>query len=1001
MRILTCSKLITALIAILSLASLGATLLHSRLAAEREHSLRVLIDSHDAIGLLGEGSDRLTDAVRAYAITGEEQYRQAFHRELDAIRSRELATERLRALGASPEELALIAQAKQHSDALLDTERAAFAAMARGARQSALELLYSPAYARAKADVDAPLLQAHRLVDARLQGHIQQLSRQAQATDTLALGLLVGNALLMLGVLQVFYRRRLINPIVSMTAKTRYMLTADAGSIRFDEGAPGSEIADLAHALEDSRQAGLAVQAQAAQMAQQAHELAASKQRLHQTEAWYRGLIESAPDAVLVVDEQGVIRLTNLKLESLFGYGSGELLGKPLTSLAPPRAQGVYAELLQQLLQDGSPQPSMLLPGARRDGTEFPLEATLALLPPCDGHALNMCAVLRDISARMEEEEEMRRARALAEKAAQAKSDFLANMSHEVRTPLNTIVGMAHLLGKTSLESLQSDYLRQIQQASEHLRAVIDDILDFSHIEDGELELEPAAFRLQDVIDTLTQRFADQARRKGLHFSCTAAADLPANLIGDSQRITQVLAQFVDNAIKFTATGEIEISLGGHRLPREQFELNVFVRDTGIGLTPEQQESLFDDFYQADTSSTRRYDGTGLGLALSNRLAVLMGGSVGVQSDYGLGSTFWLSVPLDIAARNLPPALPRLDLQGRRVLLAEDHDANRRLVCKLLEHVGVQVEVAENGREAVDRVRAHDYDLVLMDMQMPVLDGAAATLEIRRLGPRGQLPIIAISASAMPEDRRRCFEAGMNDFIAKPIRIEELYASLRQWCQPKPSAALPATAGTPAVPQVPGLDTDEGLQRVQGDLPLYLRLLSALAEKERDSPRKIREALARGDLHSARRMAHTLKGMAATVGAREVMSRAAELEQCLTEQTPNDLRAEALERLDRPLTALLDALAEALVAPSSPAANSANPKQLARICAKLATLLREDDAEALTWFNEQSGPLRAALADGYPGLEHAIHNFEFTKALTVLQPLMSRLEAAPHRSDNA
>ncbi|HEY6609847.1 MAG TPA: ATP-binding protein, partial [Pseudomonas sp.] len=714
-----------------------------------------------------------------------------------------------------------------------------------------------------------------------------------------------------------------------------------------------------------------------------------------QTEAWYRSIIESAPDGILIADEQDVILLANPKAEGLFGYGPGELIGRHLASLAPANVQPPYQALRNQLLEGQERLLFTHLDAARKDGSEFLIEAGLARLPAVDQHDFSLCLMIRDISARQQAELEMQQARTLAEHTARAKSDFLANMSHEIRTPMNTIIGMSHLITGTDLDAQQRDYLRQLQSASEHLLTLIDDVLDFSRLENGSLELQRASFSAQELLDALRAQFAERARAKGLKLDCIAEPDLPAQLEGDSLRIGQILSHYLDNAIKFTSQGEIEVSMRGKPSGSTAFTLNVFVRDTGIGLTEQQQGALFTAFHQADTSSTRKYGGTGLGLAIARKLAELMGGSVGVDSQHGKGSTFWLSVPIRVVPGSLQQLLPRLDLQGCRVLLAEDHEVNQRLVSKLLQHVGVQVEVVENGQLAVERVREQDYDLVLMDMQMPVLDGGGATLAIRALGPRGQLPIIAISASAMPEDRQRCRELGMNGFLAKPLKVEQLYATLRQWFKRQPDAApvltpppAPEQAQT-AMPVISGLDTCEGLQRVLGDHNLYLDLLRRLVVSEQDTPGNIRQALARGDAPTAQRLAHTLKGLAGTVGANAVMACAAELEQAIHTALPATDTELALAQLKARLSPLLAELQQFLGSVPTRQAEAVDPGQLAQICHKLAGLLKEDDAEAASWFNEQSGLLRAAFPGDYPQLEGAIRRFEFGKALATLQTLMT------------
>ncbi|MBV2135136.1 response regulator [Pseudomonas sp. MAP12] len=1008
MSIDTSSKLITMMIIVLALLTLGATLRHSHLLQEREQAVSQLDESQAAVDLLADSSDVLTNAVRGYAVTGDEHYRQLFQRELDTFRSREKAVERLRALEVASTELDLIAQAKHNSDQLLHLERQAFSAMGGGDRQTALALVYGVDYVQAKDSIMSPLDEARHLIDARLRERIALLANQAQVADTVALGLLIVTALVVLASLQMFYRRRLITPLASMTAKTRRLLAGD-DSVRFDESVHGAEIADLAHALEDSRQASLTIQQQATQLHHQASELAAEQERIQQTVAWYGSIIESAPDGILVVDEKNLIVLANPKVDSLFGYAPGELIGRQLITLIPSDFHDLYAELRTRALKDGEYLPLMRQQGIHKGGGRLPIEVSLSPLPVLGSNPATLCIMIRDSSERDQAERELQMARIQAEKAAQAKSDFLANMSHEVRTPMNSIVGMTHLALQTRLDAQQHDYLRQIECASEQLRALIDDILDFSRIEAGQLLLEHEPFNLQDLLDSVSQRFKEKARTKGLRFTCTVAAELPPRLLGDAAKVGQILANYVDNAIKFTPQGEVEISVRGRRTGGSEFNLEVMVRDTGIGLTEDQQGALFDSFYQADASSTRKFGGTGLGLAIAKKLAELMGGTVGVESQHGSGSTFWLSIPLGIATSSLQQRLPSLDLQGCRVLLAEDNEVNQRLVSKLLQHVGMVVEIAENGKVAVERVRQQDYDLVLMDMQMPVLDGEGATREIRQMGERGQLPIIAISASAMPQDRQRCFAAGMNDFLPKPLKVEELYASLRQWIRARPAAALGADmvaapvceAPETVLPTIAGLDTGEGLQRVLGDRALYLDLLRRLVESEENTPRNIRNALAQNERGTAERLAHTLKGVAGTVGATTVMTCAAELEQALRSQASTALTEQALARLESRLTPLLSDLQRILAERREPHAEAIDLQHLEQVCQKLAGYLAEDDAEAVSWLSQQSTALQTAFPDAYPQLEHAIKHFEFDKALAFLRSLMTRQPADSSRPRTA
>ncbi|SDS31068.1 PAS domain-containing hybrid sensor histidine kinase/response regulator [Pseudomonas oryzae] len=993
MRINTSSKLITLAITTLALASLGSTLLHASLTWEREQASSLLSETLDTTQRLARGSDFLTDAVRAYAATGDEAFRRQFDSELETFREREQAVAHLRTLSVSREELELVDRAKRASDDLLTIEYQAFTRMAKGEREQALAMVYSNEYGQAKQTIASLIDQARQLTQARLQERITRLDTLGKLVDIGTVTLLTLNLLGVLAALQLFYRRRLIRPITSMTGKIQRMLAGEGERLRFDEGAPGSEIADLALALEESRKADLVIREQATQLARRTEELCAAKEHIRQREAWYRSIIESAPDGILIADHDQVIRLANPRTEQLFGYDCGELTGQPLLALAPPDSRAAYAELSDQALSMKAGHLSLQLNGARKDGSKFPIEATLARLPDQGDEASSLCVIIRDVSERRREEAAMREARAQAEQAERAKSDFLANMSHEIRTPLNTILGMSHLAAKASQDSLQAEQLRQIQSAGDRLLALVDDILDLSRIERGELKLQLASFSPHDLLDRIARRFTPMAKAKGLRLTCTLAGDLPPGLLGDTQRIEQILAQYVDNAIKFTATGEIEISLRGKPCADGRIELNAFVRDTGIGLGEDQQQAVFDTFYQADSSTTRQYGGTGLGLAIARQLAALMDGSVGVESQPGQGSTFWLSVPLAIARHELPQILPNLQLAGYRVLLVEDHEVNQRLVRKLLEHVGIRATVAGNGRIAVDMVREEEFDLVLMDMQMPVLDGIGATREIRALGPRGSMPIVAISASAMPEDRQRSHEAGMDAFLAKPIKVEELYATLRRLLQPQTTitANLPAPEPTPAameLPHIEGLDTHEGLRRVMGDRHLYQELLRGLVERERDTPEKIRQALAAGDNATAQLLAHTLKGLAGSIGAAAVMADASELEQALRDDAESAAIAQALSRLERRLTPLLAKLANYLGTPCARSVSEIDAGQLSRICAKLTRLLEEDDAEAATWFNQNAAQLRHAFPDGYHRLESAIRTFEFDKALPALKQLL-------------
>jgi len=408
-----------------------------------------------------------------------------------------------------------------------------------------------------------------------------------------------------------------------------------------------------------------------------------------------------------------------------------------------------------------------------------------------------------DVTQRANAERELALAKSAAEVANQSKSEFLANMSHEIRTPMNAIIGLAHLLLKTELTAHQRDYILKMRSSGEHLMGIINDVLDFSKVEAGKLDIEQADFELDDLLDNVASLLTEKCAAKGLDLVFDVAPDVPRHLVGDALRLGQVLINFANNAVKFTERGEVAVSAGVEQRDGQGVLLRFAVRDTGIGLTEEQQGRLFQSFQQADSSITRKFGGTGLGLAISKKLAGLMGGEVGVESEVGVGSTFWFTARLGVGTRARPGAsqdgcaASSVDLgaiRGARILLVEDNDINQIVATELLQDAGFVVDVADNGQLALERMEQERYDLVLMDMQMPVMDGIAATREIRRRDHHRKLPVVAMTANAMAQDRQRCLDAGMNDFLSKPFEPEEVWAVLLKWLGPAQGKA-PAPAG--------------------------------------------------------------------------------------------------------------------------------------------------------------------------------------------------------------
>lgn len=380
-------------------------------------------------------------------------------------------------------------------------------------------------------------------------------------------------------------------------------------------------------------------------------------------------------------------------------------------------------------------------------------------------------------------------AKATAEAANLAKSSFLATMSHEIRTPMNGVLGMASLLRRTPLDAKQQDYLDKIQISGEHLLAIIDDILDFSKIEAGKIQLANTDFLLSDLIRDAWAIIGERIRLKGLGHQ-TACFHPGLMLRGDKTRLEQALVNFLGNAVKFTDHGGITLSCRIIEENETGYLLRFEVLDTGIGMTDEQQARVFDAFEQADSSTSRKYQGTGLGLAITKRIAQLMGGETGVTSAPGKGSTFWLTCRLGKGSQAKPaitthtePAKQVLarEYQGRKILVVDDEPINREVVGDILEDIGLDVDMAENGQEALQKIRQARYDIVLMDMQMPELDGLSATKAIRAVPELKNLTIIALTANAFDDDRDKCLAAGMNDFISKPFKPDNVFEKLLTW----------------------------------------------------------------------------------------------------------------------------------------------------------------------------------------------------------------------------
>jgi len=563
-----------------------------------------------------------------------------------------------------------------------------------------------------------------------------------------------------------------------------------------------------------------------------------SQQQLAESEAYSRSLLNALPDLIFILDEHGVYHQVHANDQSELLAPPKQLVGKSLHELLPPGLANYALACIRQTLMTGEPHT-----------LEYDLQTPVGhhfyearLVPYKKGQVL---ALVRNITERkrtelrltelnMELEMQILQAQEMAvaaETASRAKSEFLANMSHEIRTPMNGILGMVELLADTPLTEEQRDYLDTLRVSADHLLGLLNDILDLSKIEAGKLHLEQLPIVLSELVDDTVRLFRARAESKGLQLTAHLAPEVPPMVLGDPVRLRQILANFISNAIKFTERGEIVVSIhslegkppgepepaaasyerfvGGdadatpegevlteHGSPNPKplipnpstpsVWLRFAVQDTGIGIPPDKQASIFEAFTQADSSTTRKYGGTGLGLAICKRLAELMGGRIGVESEPGKGSTFYVDLPLPVAkisrtgATETNSALPDIPA-GKRILLVEDNEINRKVALRMVSKLGLVVETAANGVEAVQKATTHAYDLILMDCQMPEMDGYEATRHLRARGVH--TPIIALTANALEGDREKCLACGMDDYLAKPIKPDELQHMLARWLQ--------------------------------------------------------------------------------------------------------------------------------------------------------------------------------------------------------------------------
>ncbi|MDD1726322.1 MAG: PAS domain S-box protein [Methanothrix sp.] len=501
-------------------------------------------------------------------------------------------------------------------------------------------------------------------------------------------------------------------------------------------------------------------------------------------------LLNQVRNAVIATDLDGKIIYWNHFSEILYQWKADEVLGRSIAdTIVPAQRRQIIREVMEEIVRCGYLESEFVV--QRKDGSLFPALYVFNMLKDQKGRNMGFASVSIDLTERKRVEDDLLLAKERAESATRAKSQFLANMSHEIRTPMNAVIGLTSLLLNTPINPEQRDYIETIRSSGDSLLAVISDILDFSKIEGGMLELESKPFDLQRVLEDSMSMVASAARGKGLDLSYSLEPDVPRQVLGDQGRLKQILVNLLGNAVKFTEKGEISatVSTSGPSRGRHGLEEIMFaVKDTGIGISKEHMARLFQSFSQADPSTTRKYGGTGLGLVISKNLAERMGGRIWAESETGKGSVFYFTVKARASPGLLPAPqedilpgpLAEFDGQGKsdlRILLAEDNAVNQMVALRMLERLGYRADTAVNGQEVLQALQNRSYDIVLMDVQMPEMDGLEAARRIRS-SKSGQPYIIAMTAHAMKGDREVCMEAGMNDYVSKPVRMEELRAAI-------------------------------------------------------------------------------------------------------------------------------------------------------------------------------------------------------------------------------